>query len=101
MNLKENQGDLPMPEQPKINVGVKVVFESAGITDWSHQDPSGIFTVHVRAIVNFSGPLQAVVDRISLLDPEKVEAVTASAVSSSLVELLGPEIAEGGVYVHD
>ena len=96
------KGNLPMSEQAKINTGVKVVFESGGITSWSDQDPAGAFTVHVRAVIDFNGPdLQAIIDRISSLDPEQVEAVTASAVSSSLVELMGPEIAEGGVYVQD
>ena len=91
-----------MAEQPEINADVKVVMESGGITDWSDQDASGTFTVHVRAVVDFKGPdLQAVVDRISSLDPDQVEAVTAAAVASSLAELMGPEITLGGVYVHD
>lgn len=96
------KGVAPMAEQPEINAGVKVVMESGGITDWSDQDASGTFTVHVRAVVDFKGPdLQAVVDRISSLDPDQIEAVTAAAVASSLTELMGPEITLGGVYVHD
>lgn len=100
------KGVTPMTEQPtgqpEINASVNVTMESGGITDWSDQDASGTFTVHVRAVVDFKGPdLQAVVDRLSSLDPEQVEAVTAAAVASSLAELMGPGITEGGVYVQD
>jgi len=94
--------NLPMSEQPKINADVKVVMESGGITDWSDQDPSGVFTVHAWVMIDFNGPnLQAIIDRLSSLDTEQVEAASASAVTSSLVALLGPDIAEGGVYVQD
>jgi hypothetical protein len=96
------KGNLPMPEQSKINAAVKVTMESGGITDWSDQDPSGVFTVHARVMIDFNGPdLQAIINRLSSLDPEQVEAASASAVTSSLVALLGPDIAEGGVYVQD
>lgn len=91
-----------MENRTEINAAVKVVMESGGITDWSDQDTSGVFTVHARVMIDFNGPdLQAIIDRLSSLDPEQVEAASASAVSSSLVALLGPDIAEGGVHVQD
>lgn len=86
----------------EINAAVKVVMESGGITNWSDQDPSGVFTIHARVMVDFNGPdLQAIFNRLSVLDPDQVEAVTASAVTSSLVALLGPDIVEGGIHVQD
>ncbi len=96
------KGVLPMSEQSKINAAVKVTMESGGITDWSDQDPSGVFTVHARVMIDFNGPdLLEIIRRLSSLDVEQAEAAASSAVTSSLIALLGPDIAEGGVYVQD
>lgn len=96
------KGILPMSEQSKINAAVKVVMESGGITDWSDKDPSGAYTVHARVMIDFNGPdLREIISRLSSLDAEQVEAVTVSAITSLLVELLGPGIIVGGHYVQD
>ena len=89
-----------MSKQSGINAAVKVAIESGGVTAFGDQDLSGVFTIHVRAMIDFSGPdLSEIIERLSGLNHEQVEAVTSSAVASSLVELLGSEIANGGVYV--
>jgi hypothetical protein len=94
------KGIQPMSEKTGINAAVKVEIESGGVTAWGDQDSSGVFTIHVRAMIDFSGSdLQEIIERLAGLNHEQVEAVTASAVTSSLVELLGPGIADGGVYV--
>lgn len=91
-----------MSEHKEISADVKVSFEPGGITAWGSEDNSGTLTVYIRTRVDFYGPnLQAVIDTLQGLDPDKVEQVTAGAVSSGLVELLGPDVIEGGVYVQD
>ncbi len=82
--------------QTAINASVKVSVESGSIKAWNDRDSYGILSICLSAKVDFQGSnLKGIMDRFKVIDPEKVQSATATAVSSALKELLEQDISEG------